>query len=280
MKQLDPEKLSPSVALLILSAILIVVGSIGGIPIGNVQQNISPSWLKPIFIAFGFLLIFVAIWIYIRWDKGETVVKYGRFSIKTKPGPFVSSKKQYPPIFISKDDRENYNYFEEYINSNKILRARIIHFSGHKIYDVIQLLLDKGVKIDLLLYDPRILLRSPNEKVNSFQLNKISRIQNKFRGDLQHRENLTIKYYSEAASLRAFMLDDKFLSMGWYTYRYRKISREENWLYGHSNASISVRLESVDVDDLVETFDEQFAALWENSVYHDDISKIIDTLIG
>ena len=182
------------------------------------------------------------------------------------------------PIVICADNDVNVDYLCKYITANKITRARLIQYSGDKVTRVVELLLAKGAKVEMLLHDPCELLQQPERMMSRYQLNKVYHFQQRADHDFENRENLVIRYYKEPASIKAVKLDDSFLSMGWYTYRHRDNASDTPWLYGHNNAAINIRLDCPEARDLVATFDEVFETLCDSSISHEDIEEETDLL--
>ena len=222
--------------------------------------------------------MFASIGIYIRWDRESSILNLDWTMTRPKIASIEGKDKQYPPFFVSAADFSNITYVHEYIEKNKVDRAKLIQYSGHNVMDIIELLLEKGAKVELLLHDPRDLFKHQKEKMNVYQLRKIERFQDKAQYEFKKRENLNIRYYAEPASLRAMKFDKALLSMGWYTYRHRKSDDKPPWLYGHRNAAISVRIDIVNAHDLVKTFDEVFRALWATSIPHEDLEPEIRSI--
>jgi hypothetical protein len=182
------------------------------------------------------------------------------------------------PIVIRADNDANVDHLCKYITANKIAGARLIQYSGDKVARVVELLLARGAKVEMLLHDPRELQQQPEIMMSRYQLNKVYHFKQRADHDFENRENLVIRYYREPASIRAVKLDDSFLSMGWYTYRDRDNASDTPWLYGHNNATINIRLDSSEARDLVATFDKVFETLWDSSISHEDIKAQIDQL--
>jgi len=183
-----------------------------------------------------------------------------------------------PPIVICKDDKKNTSRISKYIESHEIKHAKLIQYSGQKVTEIVELLLSRGVKVEMLLHYPGELLREPKKTPNGYQLSKSSQFQVAVRDYFRNRENLTIRYYKEPASIRGIKCDDKFLSIGWYTYRNQSIESTKPWLYGHNNATIHVTLTYAEAQDLNDTFEEVFQTLWNSSLDHSDVEDVINQI--
>jgi len=176
------------------------------------------------------------------------------------------------PIIIRADNQSNVEYLCAYIEANKIEKARLIQYSGDKMRRVVENLLSKGARVELLLQHPSAVPNFP--ELRSFQREKIALFNKTAKRDFRNHQNLIIRYYKEAASVRGVKLDDGFLSMGWYTYRSTSPSDKTPWLYGHNNTTISVYLNRAETRDLAATFDDVFLALWENAVPHEEVEAV------
>jgi len=173
-------------------------------------------------------------------------------------------------VTISSDNNANVDYLCDYTAKNKISEARLIQYSGDMIRRVVEKLLEKGARVELLL-------QHPSKAPNQYQIEKMASFQHRVKHDFRNNQNLVIRYYKEPASLKGIKLDNSFLSMGWYTYRNKSRSEIVPWLYGHNNATITVHIGSSDVHDLVATFDETFQSLWESAEPH---SEKIDATVN
>lgn len=169
-----------------------------------------------------------------------------------------------PQILISKDNDVNVNHLCEYVAANKIVKAQMIQYSGDMVRGLIEKLLNRGAKVELLL-------QHPDNMINQFQKTKMNTVLATVKNDFKDFHNLSIRYYKEPASIKAVKFDDKLLSMGWYTYRNKKSDDKEPWLYGHNNAAISVHMEHGEGRDLVATFNEVFKILWDNAIPEENL---------
>jgi len=192
----------------------------------------------------------------------------------------IDRRTKKPPFIITSDNDTNIDNLCKYISNNKITIAKMIQYSGDKISRIVELLLSKGVKVELLLHYPGNLLECSNEFLNRYQLNKIYHFQHRANNDFVNRKNLIMRFYKEPASVRAIKLDNSYLSMGWYTYRNRDHMENTTWLYGHNNATIIVDLDMPEASDLVDNFDKIFQILWESSFSYEDIKNDIDLILN
>jgi hypothetical protein len=145
----------------------------------------------------------------------------------------------------------------------------MIQCTGDMVKRVIEKLIEKNVKVELLL-------QHPSKALNSYNLEKMALFHRRVKIDFKNSQNLTIRYYSEPASVKAVKLDDKFLQMGWYTYHVRSSTDNSPWLYGHSNSAVTIRADQAEARDLATTFDNVFQALWENAITNIDVESEIN----
>ena len=194
-------------------------------------------------------------------------------------------------IRIFSSNQSMQEYVCKFIDLYNVKEAKILHYSGEYVSQVIEKLLQKKAAVKLLLGHPgavpktsmwRIVLRSwerfvPNKRqgidtrsgshdLRGFQNNKMMTFHQKMETDFINGENLDIKYYMEPASIRGIKLDDRFLSIGWYTYRPKVSNGNVPWLYGHNNATVNVVLDQPEALKLAATFDDQFDALWNEAL--------------
>jgi hypothetical protein len=166
-------------------------------------------------------------------------------------------------------DNDEYNdYLCKYIASHDVKKAQLIQYSGDYVRRVVTKLLEKGADVELLL-------QHPSKSLNEYQLRKLVLFEQRSTIDFKNDNKLAVRYYDEPASLRAIKLDNKFLAIGWYTYRIRSKNKDREdvtpWLYGHSNPSITAHLDGVKASDLASFFDEVFNALWKTAVTRDKL---------
>lgn len=245
----------------------------------SIWQDIKVGKNIDVYIAIGLALIVAVLNIF---NIAEQVVSAATLAVLAlvSYSILIDRRTNKPPIIISADNDANIDYLCKYISNVKIANAKIIQYSGDKISRIVELLLSKGAKVELLLHYPGSLLQHPDEMLNRYQLNKIYHFQQRANNDFKNRNNLIMRFYKESASVRAIKLDDSFLSMGWYTYRNRDHAGNTTWLYGHNNATIITDLDRFQARDLVETFDKIFQALWETSFSYEDIEKEINLILN
>ena len=167
------------------------------------------------------------------------------------------------PFIVHSDNNDNLDFICDYISKNNTKHAKLIQYSGDMARSVIDKLLEKGARVDLLL-------QHPENALNKVQLQKMAAFQVRVRNDYRNGQNLIIKYYKEPASMRGIRIDKNFLSVGWYTYRIKSDQEVQPWIYGHNNTTINIRLDQSNASDLAHNFDEVFQALWINAIAHDD----------
>lgn len=168
---------------------------------------------------------------------------------------------------INCDNDDDNKYIANFISNNQIKEAKMIQYSGHMVQGSISRLLKKNINV-------RLLLQHPSMAINHFQIIKMKNFYNWLTTDCDNKNFLEIKYYKEPASVRAVQLDNKFLIMGWYTYRPHK-SNKQPWLYGHNNASIRVQ-PTDNKCHLSKNFDTIFESLWESAMPENNFLEEIE----
>jgi hypothetical protein len=230
----------------------------------------APGWLSENLLSG----IFIAVCLLMVSSFLERRLQIDRFSEITnqKLDSLINSfrHKSQLSVNISSDNNANVDYLCDYIAKNKISEARLIQYSGDMVRRVVEKLLEKGARVELLL-------QHPSKAPNQYQIEKMASFHHRVKHDFRNNQNLVIRYYKEPASLKGIKLDNSFLSMGWYTYRNKSRSEIAPWLYGHNNATITVQIGNSDVHDLVATFDETFQSLWEIAEPH---SEKIDATVN
>lgn len=258
---ISPEKIAPSVALVIIGVVIFIIGATGTVPLIN-PPLVIPEPYKTILVILGVVLILAGL--ILGWaERPSASDEHG-----ASTSFFSRKSKGQQGITICSADEANIEYLSKFIDTNSIAKARMIQYSGDMIRPVIAKLLAKNVKIE-------ILLQHPQKALNIDQLLKMASFHERVTTDFKNPQNLVIKYYNEPASIRGVKLDEKVLVIGWYTYRVKSHTEPKAWLYGHNNAA--VRIQPVSVSrDLTATFDDVFQSLWDNSVSNINVAQEIE----
>ena len=80
--------------------------------------------------------------------------------------------------------------------------------------------------------------------------------------DFKAHTNVEIRCDSTPGSLKGRKFNDKFITVGWYTY-----VPGENELYGHTNCMVSAYINGAEGYKLKEMFDRAFDRLWNATRY-------------
>lgn len=261
---ISPEKIAPPVAFVIIGVIILIVGAAGSVPIGNPPLTIHDPF-NIVLSILGILLIItgpILVWRDNAFDKGEQGLVGSQLL-------HLNLNNGRSPIIICANDDANVDRVIKYIDANTMTKARMIQCTGDMVKRVIEKLIEKNIKVELLL-------QHPSKALNSYNLEKMALFHHRVKIDFKNSQNLTIRYYEEPASVKAIKLDDKFLQMGWYTYHIRSSTDNSPWLYGHSNSAVTIRADHAEVRDLSTTFDNVFQALWENAITNIDVETEIN----
>jgi len=190
------------------------------------------------------------------------------------------------PVEATRQDMAALPAVTAILNNPHVLprHARLIQFSGDKIRPVIELLLKRGARVDLLLAHPMQLLRNPHVDFRIFQMGKMATFHRTVDADFsrEEKDRLCIRYYLEPASLRGLAVDDALCCLGWYTHRGdsdQGDSDEGYWLRGHDNASIIGRSPRPGHDPLRDMFDRAWSRMWEAAVPRSEDDRNITNLL-
>ena len=293
--QISADKIAPPVAFSILGCSFILIGAVDSIPIGAQPLTIS-IFLRILLIVVGIVLVGFSIFFVWRdiaqLKKDSFASKSEREGEKNLAQSLVLGEDDVKHLFyISSDGDLNIDRIIEYARKYEITTAKLIHYSGDNSQKLLRKLLEQKINIQLLLHHPGDLLQEvigllnefPLEEVQhsfqAYQLGKIRSFQRKiiFSDSISNKEScLTIRYYKESPSIRGVKLDDKYLSMGWYTHYERVKEPFTTWLYGFNNAAVNTELNWANGQELSKTFDKTFDALWKKAIPYDDMKTIFD----
>lgn len=161
-----------------------------------------------------------------------------------------------PYRVFSQQGEANRFLINEFINTSSIVhKAQMIQYSSDQVKDVIYALLDKNVKVELLI-------QHPDNAIDEYQKNKINGQLETFRNVYKGRSNinrlLDIRLYKDKATVRAIKIDDKAIIMGSYTYF-------DSCIQGHNNPALLFTLSHTGAQPIAVTFDVLFAKLRRNS---------------
>jgi hypothetical protein len=158
----------------------------------------------------------------------------------------------------------------DYIEKQKVTKAKMIQYSGHTDLNLILKLLEEDTckKIQLLLVNPFSI--TEKEEKNT-QINRIQTTIEAF-SDINERvklKKLYIRMYGSKASIRGVNFDDKHIIIGWYHY-YQENGKLK--VDGKSSPVISLNTCSNGGREIRNFFNDVFDKLYEDS---DDINELL-----
>ena len=152
----------------------------------------------------------------------------------------------------------------EYLESNRVGRARMIEYDADSVQPILLKLLGSGTKVELLL-------QHPEHTISERQRSRvIAQIQKK--DELPNQKRLKIRYYKDRASIRGRKFDSQLLSIGWYTYDRRREFDPESQVTGHANPVMQFSLQYPEGRRVCAMFDMVFDNLWRDSEEFDKVA--------
>ncbi len=180
---------------------------------------------------------------------------------------------QYLEEIYESDFDQPLRNLEEYVDDHVVHKVRMMEYSGFNIIPFVEKIFNK-TKYDVII---QILLANPS-KLSNYQKDKIKLTSTKFNTSY-NRENfhIEIRYYNEKIgnipSLRGRCIDDKILSMGWYTYETlneNDTDKPSKQVHGVENPMFAHNVTSED-DFLLRTFNRVFSNLWNRGIKIDEM---------
>lgn len=171
------------------------------------------------------------------------------------------------PIHIAADQDDNTAHLIAMLSdANTIGSVKMIEYDSESTKALIYFFLQKGATVHCLL-------QHPEHSINESQRNRtVLQILCKEDDYFGFSDRITFSYYRNQASLRGRLIDDKYISVGWYTYDYRGgIPGRQVW--GHNNPVVTTERKSLDGDRLSAFFTQVFDNLVEDSESWDDLSR-------
>lgn len=245
----------------------------------KIKKRFLQAWWAQFVAYFSLLwLIYAALWTIAESNDVPILLPQGSFMTQRRFYLIVFTLILAPHVYIIirllinrdhaglkvvMDDVECMDLLLNYIEENSIAEAKLVQYSGDKVKPLIKKLLEKNIKVYLLLHDPISPLSrlNPQDEMNKFQKIKRMAFMNDFKNEFKNPENLHIYYYDEPASLKAVKLDKQVLALGSYTYRSRSRDDHTRWLYGHCNPCYISYSDSAQFSQLEAFFDDAFISL-------------------
>lgn len=142
-------------------------------------------------------------------------------------------------------------------HSSSPKEIKFIEYSGQSIKDLV-------LELDKKECRGTVLLRNPDCAYNEDQEKRIRTTLDEL--EVNDLKNIEIRFYSLPASIRGRVLDDKFISVGWYTYNIKK-----NGIWGHINCMINAYTSTEEGRHLLEMFNRAFNDLLKDSITSDQL---------
>lgn len=171
------------------------------------------------------------------------------------------------PIHVGVNQDENTGHLISLLaDANKIQSVRMIEYDSESTKALIYFFLQRGASVHCLL-------QHPEHSINENQRHRtVLQILSKEDDYFGYSDRITFSYYCDQASLRGRLVDDKLISVGWYTYDYRGgIPGQQVW--GHNNPVVTAERKSLEGDRLASFFQEVFDNLLEDSERWEDLSR-------
>jgi hypothetical protein len=234
---------------MISSGIAIIIGVIGSL--GLINVNVALTVMQVTLIA---LLASIVRDRLAEKPRGESL---GRLTTTLQETSLVIRNLSKPTVFPTQD--APYAELLEYIAQHDVAKAIFLQYSGQACDGVLEAVLKKpGAKAVVYLQDEK---RAENLG-SKFQATRIVTSVNnmrKWRIKYDGTSEITVHKCTMPMSVRAIMLDDRLLCMGWYTYE-REYGHDAEHptdtvaVSGHDIATVISRKGTDDFDALNSTF--------------------------
>jgi len=166
------------------------------------------------------------------------------------------SKDKSPTVFPTQDGP--YSELVDYINQNKVTKAVFLQYSGQACAGVLEAVLKKpGAKAVVYLQDEKT-AESLGSKFQAARIGASVKNMRKWRIKYEGKSEIIVRKCTMPMSVRAIMLDDQLLCMGWYTYEHEHRQDVEHpddtvAVSGHDTATLISRKGTADFDALTST---------------------------
>lgn len=171
------------------------------------------------------------------------------------PPPLISR------ISLSKDNIDAVTALRKEVSEQRPSSADLLEFSGSTVKPLLVELAEAGVNVRLLLKDPRSVSSSQRQKIMSTY------------GELEAQvfssnpDSFQVRFYDVPATLCGRRLDDRLLSVSWYTPVISAKGVVSDWpIIGDRNPAITCDPRTSEGEELCRMFKSVFTGLWANSV--------------
>lgn len=170
-----------------------------------------------------------------------------------------TSMERPSPLTILKAGAEDVldNYLKPEITERGADRVYMLEYSGQNARGTLTAAIHAEATVYLLLKHP-----SAAEELNFRQKHRVLRSIQDIYEDHGRYDDLHIRFYESPAALRARRIDNRVISLGWYTSDVRQGREHEIW--GHNNISFILKNEEMDdFREVAEWFRDVFWRLWD-----------------
>ncbi len=166
---------------------------------------------------------------------------------------------------VFENQYDNNTELHDFLYTNSVKHAKMIEYDADSVRPILVQMLTAGTKVDLLL-------QHPDEAISEHQRDRIlAQIRGKV--DLPNHKRLNVAYYKDIASIRGRKFDEKYFSIGWYTYDRRRYDGRSRQVTGDVNPVMTFSLEYAEGRVVCDMFDEVFKNLAKHSECYDDIAS-------
>ena len=162
----------------------------------------------------------------------------------------------------------------EFIDQRKPRSVRICGYSGATIKDILQSIADSPSveSVQILLCHPDRLTEW--QRVTRF-VPALSDLRLTFPIATAKRVGLTVRCYSEDASLRGRNYGGQLVAVGWYTHDRKDLTVDETQIWGDRNALVVADCTDTAGAALRDMFDEVFDNLWRDATPISEAAKVV-----
>lgn len=175
-------------------------------------------------------------------------------------------------VHVAKEQEENTARLMEMLSGERIDEVRMIEYDSESTKSLIYFFLQRGAHVHCLLQHPEFVVNEPQRH------RSVLHILSKEDDYIGYSDRIRFSYYRDRASLRGRLVDNKLVSLGWYTYDYRG-GIAGNQVWGHNNPVVTAERSSEDGERLAAFFELVFANLLENSDNWEDLHGMYEVSV-
>jgi len=140
---------------------------------------------------------------------------------------------------------------DRYLRKNHPRHVRMIEYSTHTIFNLLERLVEYNCKVELMVQHPDLAINEHQRRRIKLNIDYLEKTL------FNQYDQIEIRLYKVPASIRGRNLDGVLVNLGWYTY-----TSGEEGIYGHSNPMINAYTECEEGQYLQDMFDQAFDWLW------------------